>query len=59
MSHLNAVTVLLAAFATRGFELKAMANQADSTISQGLRAVPQKIGAKDSGNLRHHAISAP
>jgi hypothetical protein len=40
MSHLNAVTVLLAAFATRGFELKAMANQADSTISQGLRTVP-------------------
>jgi len=40
MSHLNAVTVLAAAFATRGFKLKAAANQADSTISQRLRAVP-------------------
>jgi len=46
MSHLNAVTVLLAAFATRGFELKAVANQADSNISQRLRAVPQKSGGR-------------
>jgi hypothetical protein len=38
MSHLNAVTVLIAAFATRGSKLKAMANQADSTISQRLPA---------------------
>ncbi|WP_027529392.1 hypothetical protein [Bradyrhizobium sp. WSM3983] len=44
MSHLNAVTVLIAAFAMREFELKAMANQADSNISQRLRSVPQKIG---------------
>jgi hypothetical protein len=40
MSHLNAVTVLSAAFATRGFELKSVANQADSNISQRSRAVP-------------------
>ncbi|MDN4985039.1 hypothetical protein QY049_17675 [Bradyrhizobium sp. WYCCWR 13022] len=40
MSHLNAVTVLGAAFATQEFELKAVANQADSTISQRLCAVP-------------------
>jgi hypothetical protein len=42
MSHLNAVTVLLAAFATRGSKLKAEANQADSNIPQRFRAVPQK-----------------
>jgi hypothetical protein len=40
MSHLNAVTVLSAAFATRGFELKSVANQADSNISQRLCVVP-------------------
>ncbi|MEZ2145945.1 MULTISPECIES: hypothetical protein [Bradyrhizobium] len=40
MSHLNAVTVLIAAFATPGSELKAVTNQADSTISQRLSAVP-------------------
>ncbi|WP_426614064.1 hypothetical protein [Bradyrhizobium sp. McL0616] len=40
MSHLNAVTVLIAAFATQGFELKSVANQADSTISQGSSVVP-------------------
>lgn len=44
MSDLNAVTVLIAAFATRGPELKAVANQADSTISQRLRAVPLNSG---------------
>ncbi|MDH2346520.1 hypothetical protein [Bradyrhizobium sp. SSUT77] len=47
MSHLNAVTVLLAAFATRGSKLKAEANQADSNIPQRFRAVPQKYRAGD------------
>jgi hypothetical protein len=40
MSHLNAVTVLIAAFAARVRSSKAEANQADSTISQRFRAVP-------------------
>ncbi|WP_155253740.1 hypothetical protein [Bradyrhizobium japonicum] len=40
MSHLNAVTVLFAAFAARGSELKSAANQADSNIPQRFRAVP-------------------
>jgi hypothetical protein len=40
MSHLNAVTVLLAAFATRGSKLKAEANQADLNIPQRFRDVP-------------------
>jgi hypothetical protein len=39
MSHLNAVTVLNAAFATRGIRAQIVANQADSTISQRLRTV--------------------
>ncbi|WP_314947358.1 hypothetical protein [Bradyrhizobium cosmicum] len=40
MSHLNAVTVLIAAFAAREWKLKAEANQADSNISQRFCAVP-------------------
>jgi hypothetical protein len=40
MSHLNAVTVLLAAFAARDRELEWAANQADSNIPQRFRRIP-------------------
>jgi hypothetical protein len=51
MSHLNAVTVLIAAFAARRSKLKAAANQADSTIPQ----LFPEFRATSSGNLRLEA----
>lgn len=49
MSHLNAVTVLIAAFATRGSKLNAEANRAIRPYRNASPPLP-KFGAEDSGN---------
>ncbi|MCG2632240.1 hypothetical protein L6654_37105 [Bradyrhizobium sp. WYCCWR 13023] len=58
MSHLNAVTVLNAAFATRGFELKSWRIRLIRPY-RNVFAPFRKNRGVDSGNLRRNAIFTP